>query len=158
MSVWTWLRSRVCCTRVLPIVEPDEHDYEALLCSLLEYHLAPLLNTADKLAIRGVSTQLRAAMDPCFRSLDCPPDTLKTAKEIQRLRALLGRLVGLSSITLRSIEAVHALFNKDGTHACGTRLEGVAVKLVSLPPLLHGGCMHGALRSRTLMLGAACIL
>jgi hypothetical protein len=124
----------------------DQHDYQALLCSLLEIHLFPSLDRTDKLAVRGVSVQLRLEADRCFRSLDCP-DTLKTEEEIQGLRALLGRLVGLSSLTLRSLEAVHAVFNEDGSHACGTRLEDLAIKLSRVSPLppLHA-CMEGCMR------------
>ena len=49
----------------------NERDYQALLCSLLEPHLFASLDRADKLAVRGVSVQLRDEADRCFRSLDC---------------------------------------------------------------------------------------
>ena len=57
--------------------------------------------------------------------------------DIQRLRALLRRLVGLNYVTLRSLEAVDATFNEDGSHACGPRLEGLAIELshVRTPPM-----------------------
>ena len=128
-----------------PAAPHDEHDYQALLCSLLEPHLFPLLDRADKFAVRGVSVQLREEADRCFRSLDCPA-TLKTEEEIQRLHALLGRLVGLSSLTLRSLEAVHAVFSEDGSHACGPRLEDLAIKLSEVSPAacMHAWKAHGA--------------
>jgi hypothetical protein len=111
----------------------DQHDYQALLCSLLELHLFPLLDRADKLAVRGVSVQLRDEAGRCFRSLDCPP-TLKTKRGAQRLQALLGRLVGLRSLTLRSLEAVGAVFSDDGSHVCSPRLEDLAIKLSMVSP------------------------
>jgi hypothetical protein len=125
-----------------PAVPHDQHDYQALLCSLLEHHLFPLLDRADKRAVRGVSVQLRQEADRCFRSLDCP-DTLKADEEIQGLRALLGRLVGLSSITLRSLEAVDAVFFEEETQACGTRLEDLAIKLSRVSAA--AACMHGGM-------------
>jgi hypothetical protein len=73
-----------------------------------------------------------------FRSLDCPA-TLKAEEEIQRLHTLLGRLVGLSSIMLRSLEAVDAVFSEDGTHACGPRLEDLAITLSKVSPSLESG-------------------
>jgi hypothetical protein len=112
---------------------PAEHDYQALLCSLLEPHLFPSLDRADKLAVRGVSVQLREEADRCFRSLDCPA-TLNAEEGIQRLQALLGRLVGLSSLTLRSLHAVWAVFQDDGSHGCGPRLEDLAIKLAEVRP------------------------
>jgi hypothetical protein len=119
----------------------DQHDYQALLCSLLEIHLWPQLDRADMLAVRGVSVQLRDEADRCFRSLDCPR-TLKSKREIQRLQALLGRLVGLSSITLRSLEAIHAVFNEDGSHAYGPRLKDLAIQLRDVSPSASRRCMH----------------
>ncbi len=125
-----------------PAAPHDQHDYQVLLCSLLEHHLWPQLDRADKRAVRGVSVQLRDEADRCFRSLDCP-DT-RIAEEIRRLQALLGRLVGLSSITLRSLEAVHAVFRKDGSHACGPRLQDLAIKLGKVSPYSPAdACMHG---------------
>jgi hypothetical protein len=43
-----------------PAAPHDQHDYQALPRSLLGYHLLPLLDGSDKLAVRGVSAQLRA--------------------------------------------------------------------------------------------------
>jgi hypothetical protein len=120
----------------------DQHDYEALLCSLLEDHLFPLLDRADKLAVRGVSVQLRDEADRCFRSLDCFSEAT-TEEEIQRLVALLGRLVSLNSLQLRSVEAVEAVFQEDGSHACSTRLEDLAIKLSEVSPSIPAAaCMH----------------
>ena len=81
--------------------------------------------------------QLRGEADRCIRSLDCP-DSLKTEEECQRLHDLLGRFVGLDSLTLRSLEAVDAAFSEDGSHACSPRLEHLAVKLNKVGPC----CMH----------------
>ena len=120
----------------------DERDYQALLCSLLEPHLFPSLDRADKLAVRGVSVQLRDEADRCFRSLDCPA-TLKAGEEIQRLQRLLHRLVGLNSLTLQSLEAVEAVFSEDGSHASGPRLEGLAVKLSKVRSSHAAACMQG---------------
>jgi hypothetical protein len=53
--------------------------------------------------------QLREEADRCIRSLDCP-GSFKTEHDCQRLHDLLGRLVGLDSLTLRSVEAVDAAF------------------------------------------------
>jgi hypothetical protein len=116
-----------------PAAPHGQRDYQALLCSLLEHHLWPQLDRAGKLAVRGVSVQLRDGADRCFKSLDCP-DTLKTEEEIQHLQAFLGRLVGLSSLTLRSLEGVRAVFSEKGSHACGTRLEDLAIKLSKVSP------------------------
>ena len=44
-------------------VPEAERDYQALLCSLLEHHLFPLLDRAERLAVRGASVQLREAVD-----------------------------------------------------------------------------------------------
>jgi putative endonuclease len=102
------------------------------------------LDRADKLAVRGVSVQLREEADRCFRSLDCPAK-IKTQEEIQRLLSLLGRLEGLISLTLRSLEAVDAVFSEDGLHACCPRLEGLAIKL-RMVSSSSSCCMHGGRR------------
>jgi hypothetical protein len=86
--------------------------------------------------MRGVSVQLRGEADRCIRSLDCR-DSLKT-EECQRLHDLLGRLVGLDSLTLRSLEAVDAAFSEDGSHVCSPKLKHLAVKLNEVGP----SCMH----------------
>lgn len=50
--------------------------------------------------------------------------------DAQRLQALFGGLVGLRSITLQStLEAVEALFNEDGTHACGPLLQDLVLQV-----------------------------
>jgi len=95
--------------------------------------------------VRGVSVQLREEADRCFRSLDCP-DTPKTEEEIQDLLGLLGRLKGLRSLTLRSLQAVDAVFSEDGSHACGPRLEGLAIKLRRVSPFPAHACMGGRRR------------
>ena len=126
-------------------VPDDERDYQALLCSLLEHHLFPQLDRADKFAVRGVSMQLREEADRCFRSLDCP-ESLQTEEETQRLQSLLGRMVGLSSLTLRTTKVVHAAFSEDGSHACCPRLEDLAIKLSEVSPAacMHAWKAHGA--------------
>ena len=118
----------------------DDHDYEALLCSLLALNLFPLLDRSDKLAVRGVSSHLREEADRCFRSLECP-DTIKTEDQTQRLRTLAGRLLGLRSLTLRSLEAVDAAFSEDGSRACSPHLEDLAIRLskASATACSHGG-------------------
>ena len=127
-----------------PVDLTDEHDYQALLCSLLAVGLFPLLGPADKLAVRGVSVQLRDEADRCVRTLDCP-DTLKTEEETQRLQTLLGRLVRLRSLTLRSLEAVNAVFSEDGSHRCGPRLEDLAIRLGEVSPCnVPAWCMEAS--------------
>jgi hypothetical protein len=129
----------------------DERDYQALLSSLLEPQLFPLFDRADKLAVRGVSVQLRDEADRCFRSLECPR-TLMAEEQIQLLHSLLGRLVGLSSLTLRSLAAVEAVFSEDGSHACGPRLEDLAINLDEVSPLPLHACTGGAWGPHTCML------
>jgi Leucine-rich repeat (LRR) protein len=104
-----------------------------------------------------VSVKLREEADRCFRSLDCP-SMLKTEKETQCLQSLLGRLVGLKFLTLRSLKAVSAAFNEDGSHACGPRLVDLVIDLekVSSSPALHV-CMHG-LYVRAHAVWASCTL
>jgi hypothetical protein len=143
-----------------PDVAPhDQHDYQALLSSLLGPHLFHKLDRADKLALRGVGVQLRDEADRCFVSLDCS-GTIKTEKEIHRMRALLGRMEGLKFLTLRSLEAVDAVFNEDGSHACGPQLQDLAIKLSLVststsedacmgPRRLRAACVHALTPSHT---------
>ena len=54
-------------------------------------------------------------------------------------------MVGLDSLTLRSLEAVDAAFSEDGSHACSPRLEHLAVKLLNkVGPCCMHACMGGA--------------
>jgi hypothetical protein len=119
-------------------------DYEALLCLLLGIHLWPQLDRADKLAVRGVSVQLREEADRCVRNLDCS-SKLQSDEELERLQALCGRLVGLKSLTLRSPEAVEAVFSEDST-AVYTLPEDLAVKLSKVRPGSLS-CRHGCMES-----------
>ncbi len=105
----------------------------------------------------GRERQLREEADRCFRSLDCP-DTLKTEEEIQRLQAVLGRLVGLSLITLRAVEAVHAVFSEDGSHACGPRLQDLVIKLSKVSPLPLHACLPAWAQARREAASFVCLL
>jgi hypothetical protein len=125
-----------------PATSHDQHDSQALMCSLLQRHLFPSLDQEDKLAVRGVSVQLREEADRCLRSL-CLLGTLKTEQGIQSLLALLSRVVGLSSLTLGSLEAVCAVFSEDGSHACGPWLKDLAIRLSKVSASVPRRRLHG---------------
>jgi hypothetical protein len=121
----------------------DQHDYQSLLSSLLQQHLFPLLSRATKLSLRGVSVQLRDETDRCFKDLVCP-FKLKGEEQMKRLRTFLGRMLGLNSLELQSLEAVDAVFKEDGTHACGPQLQDLTIHLSEVSPLVPWNCMHAS--------------
>ncbi len=103
--------------------------------------LDPFWSNALSSVPRILNQSLRGRMDALITRLVCP-DTLRTEEEIQRLRALLGRFVGLDSLTLSSWEAVGSAFNEDGSPAFNAELKHLVINLEEVRTLAPSGIQH----------------